>query len=69
MQLVSPGVSVSIIDESVYGSAGPGTVPIFFVATSESLSHCTFHPVVFTTTEVSVLSFLEVLSHHAAPPD
>ena len=31
--LVSPGVSVSVIDESFYGSAGTGTVPLIVVAT------------------------------------
>jgi hypothetical protein len=32
-QLVSPGVSVSIIDESAYASAGSGTVPLIVLAT------------------------------------
>ena len=31
--LVSPGVSVSVIDESFYGDAGLGTVPILIIAT------------------------------------
>ena len=31
--LVSPGVQVSITDESVYGSSGAGRVPMIFVAT------------------------------------
>jgi hypothetical protein len=31
--LVSPGVKVSITDESAYGSAGAGTVPMLFIAT------------------------------------
>ena len=31
--LVSPGVAVSITDESQYGSAGPGTVPLIILAT------------------------------------
>lgn len=31
--LVSPGVSVSVIDESFYVSSGPGTVPLILVAT------------------------------------
>lgn len=34
--LVSPGVQVSITDESVYGSGGAGTVPMIFVATGEN---------------------------------
>ena len=33
-QLVSPGVSVSIIDESAYASAGAGTVPVIVLATA-----------------------------------
>lgn len=33
--LVSPGVSVTVIDESFYVSAGQGTVPLFFVATAQ----------------------------------
>ena len=32
-QLVSPGVSVSVIDESAYASAGNGTVPVIVLAT------------------------------------
>lgn len=32
--LISPGVAVSVIDESFYGSAGPGTVPLIVFATS-----------------------------------
>jgi len=31
--LVSPGVQVSVTDESVYGPAGAGTVPMLFIAT------------------------------------
>ena len=36
MALTSPGVEVSVIDESFYTPAEPGTVPIIFVATSEN---------------------------------
>jgi len=35
-QLVSPGVSVSVIDESVYASAGTGTVPVIVFASREN---------------------------------
>lgn len=35
-QLVSPGVSVSIIDESAYASAGAGTVPVIVLATASN---------------------------------
>lgn len=34
--LVSPGVDVQIIDESFYGGAGPGTVPLVVIATSSN---------------------------------
>jgi phage tail sheath protein FI len=33
--LVSPGVQVTVTDESVYGPAGSGTVPMIFIATGE----------------------------------
>jgi hypothetical protein len=33
--LVSPGVQVSVTDESFYASAGPGTVPLIFLATKQ----------------------------------
>ena len=34
--LVSPGTSIEIINESFYGSAGAGTVPLFVIATESS---------------------------------
>jgi hypothetical protein len=37
--LVSPGVSVSVIDESFYGSAGNGTVPLVVMATGKDKTH------------------------------
>ena len=36
MALVSPGVQVSVIDESFYTPAEPGTVPMIFVVSAES---------------------------------
>ena len=36
VNLVSPGVSVSVTDESFYVGAGEGTVPVLFVATREN---------------------------------
>lgn len=33
--LVSPGTSISVIDQSVNVSAGPGTVPLIFIATQQ----------------------------------
>ena len=35
-QLSSPGVSVSVIDESFYTPAAPGTVPLIVIATAEN---------------------------------
>ncbi len=35
MALVSPGVQVSVTDESFFSSAGPGTVPLIFIATKQ----------------------------------
>lgn len=37
--LVSPGVSVSVTDESFYGGAGPGTVPLIVFATASNKTH------------------------------
>ena len=38
-QLSSPGVSVTVIDESFYAPASPGTIPLIFVATEENKSN------------------------------
>lgn len=35
-QLNSPGVSVTVVDESFYTPAAPGTIPLIFVATEEN---------------------------------
>ena len=35
MVLVSPGVQVTVTDESFFSSAGPGTVPLIFLATKQ----------------------------------
>ena len=35
MALVSPGVQVSVIDESFYTPAEPGTVPMIFVVSGQ----------------------------------
>ena len=34
--LVSPGVDIQVIDESIVASSGPGTVPLIFIATKEN---------------------------------
>lgn len=33
--LVSPSVQVTVVDESFYASAGPGTIPLVFIATQQ----------------------------------
>jgi len=35
MVLVSPGVQVTVTDESFFSSSGPGTVPLIFIATKQ----------------------------------
>lgn len=37
-QLVSPGVEVTVVDESAYGSPGTGTIPLIVVATRNNKS-------------------------------
>ena len=37
--LQSPGVNVSVIDESFYTPAAPGTVPLIFVASATNKSN------------------------------
>lgn len=39
MALISPGVQVSVIDESFYTPAEPGTRPLFIVASAENKSN------------------------------
>ena len=39
MALSSPGVQVSVIDESFYTPAEPGTVPLIIVASEENKSN------------------------------
>jgi hypothetical protein len=37
--LGSPGVQVTVVDESFYTPAAPGTVPLIFVATAQDKSN------------------------------
>ena len=39
MALQSPGVQVTVIDESFYTPAEPGTTPLIVIATAESKSN------------------------------
>ena len=37
-ELTSPGVSISVTDESFYAAAGTGTVPLIVIATAQDKS-------------------------------
>ena len=39
--LNSPGVSVTVVDESFYSTTGPGTVPLIIVASAENKKNST----------------------------
>ena len=39
MALISPGVQVTVIDESFYTPAEPGTTPLIVIATAENKSN------------------------------
>ena len=43
MALTSPGVEVSVIDESFYTPAEPGTTPLIIVATAQDKNKCRRH--------------------------
>ena len=51
--LTSPGIQVSVTDESVYGPAGAGTVPMIFIATGDTFTHsgCYFSSIHHTSTQ------------------
>lgn len=38
-QLVSPGVQISVIDQSFFAPGAPGTVPLIFIATADNKAH------------------------------
>jgi len=49
MALVSPGVEIQVIDESIAGSSGPGTIPLIFIATQQNKTINTALGPVFNT--------------------
>lgn len=51
--LVSPGVSISVIDQSINVGAGPGTVPLIFIATQQDKSDPTGTSVAVGTTQAN----------------
>ena len=51
--LVSPGVSISVIDQSINIGAGPGTVPLIFIATQQDKADPTGTGIAVGTTQAN----------------
>ncbi len=51
--LVSPGVSISVIDQSINVGAGPGTVPLIFIATQQDKADPTGTSLAIGTTQAN----------------
>lgn len=51
--LVSPGVSISVIDQSISVGAGPGTVPLVFIATQQDKADPTGTSIAYGTTKAA----------------
>lgn len=71
-QLVSPGVSVSIIDESAYAGAGNGTVPVIVLATRSNKtapdgSTATYTTAPFAKTPLILTSQRELVQLYGEP--
>ena len=67
--LVSPGVSVSVIDESMYASAGQGTVPLVVVATAQDKTDpSTGNTAVGTTSANAGVPFLSLRKENWLQP-
>ena len=56
--LTSPGVAISVIDESVYVSAGNGTVPLIAIATEANKFSVDGSTIASSTTQSNVLELL-----------
>jgi len=70
--LVSPGVSVSVIDESNYAPTGPGTVPFILLATAQDKTSTAGGIATYTTkAKANVLQLIssqkELLSNYGLP--
>ena len=70
--LVSPGVSVSVIDESNYAPTGPGTVPFILLATAQNKTSTAGGIASYTTLSSAstlqlVASQKELLSNYGLP--
>ena len=53
MALVSPGVQVTVIDESFYTPAEPGTVPMIFIATRQNKANASATGTAIGTTKAN----------------
>ena len=53
MALVSPGVQVTVIDESFYTPAEPGTVPMIFIATRQNKANASATGTTIGTTKAN----------------
>ena len=53
MPLVSPGVNVTVTDESFYVGAGPGTVPLIFISTAQDKLNSAGDAIASGTTEAN----------------
>jgi len=60
--LVSPGVSISVIDQSINVGAGPGTVPLIFIATQQDKMDPTGTTVAVGTTKATAGTVYSITS-------
>ena len=70
--LVSPGVSVSVIDESNYAPNGPGTVPFIVIATAKNKTSTAGGTATYTTSSSAnvlqlVASQKDLLTNYGLP--
>jgi len=69
--LVSPGVSVSVIDQSNYAPTGPGTVPFILLATAENKNSTAGGIATYTTSTADpfqlIASQKELLTNYGLP--
>ena len=56
--LTSPGVAISVIDESIYVSAGNGTVPLIAIATEANKYSVDGSTIASSTSQSNVLELL-----------
>ena len=62
MALTSPGVQVTVIDESFYTPAEPGTTPLIVIATAENKSNAAGTATAAATTQANAGKAFKVTS-------